>query len=64
MPDQPTAEQVLEALRSEAVHLVLVYHHHRDNIERCACGWSELGKSHARHVQELIVAEVEAAIAG
>lgn len=63
MPDQPTAEQVLEALRSEAVHLILVYHYRR-SIEGCGCGWGELGKSHARHVQELIVAEVEAAIAG
>jgi len=32
----------------EAAGDVLVYHQRRD-IKGCACGWSELGRSHAAH---------------
>ena len=38
------------------VHSVaaLLIEHSRRNIEGCRCGWSDLGKSHARHVAEVL----------
>lgn len=31
---------------------VLVYHQ-RKNITSCACGWSQLGESHAEHIADV-----------
>lgn len=41
--------EAVEALRSADVVCILIAHS-RNSIERCACGWADLGKSHARHV--------------
>lgn len=35
----------------------ILIEHTRMNIERCRCGWSDLGRSHARHVADAILAE-------
>lgn len=38
----------LDQAIDKAAEMVLVTHQRRD-ISGCLCGWSELGKSHARH---------------
>lgn len=34
----------------------ILIEHTRMNIERCRCGWSDLGRSHARHVADALIA--------
>jgi hypothetical protein len=38
---------------------VLVYHQRKD-ASRCACGWAELGRSHAEHVATVYEESMEA----
>lgn len=33
----------------------LLIEHNRSSVERCACGWGELGKSHPEHVARSLV---------
>lgn len=49
----PKAKRILEE--------VLVYHYRAD-ISSCGCGWSELGKSHPRHVVQVFEDSLKARI--
>jgi hypothetical protein len=50
---------VLTAKEREVLITVITYHY-RDNIERCGCGWSDLGRSHPEHVVQVFEESIEA----
>lgn len=46
-------ERAIEVLRDDGTALFLVGHQRMD-IKGCLCGWTELGKSHSRHVVDAL----------
>jgi hypothetical protein len=47
----------VDRLRSDEAVMVLI-DHQRAGIFGCACSWSELGKSHPRHVLEKLIEKI------
>lgn len=51
MPERlrATEEAARLGLQVDPVELVLL-DHQRDTVDRCLCGWGELGRRHSEHV--------------
>ena len=50
-------QDIADWLRSDEVHNLMLAHL-RYRIQDCACGWADLGKSHVRHVADMLAEEV------